>query len=224
MMKKSIILIGLICAVSSLRAQYTVANFGTPSSLDWELPNIERADKIPLFALKTNLLYDALLTPNIALELPIDGYWSVVGRWMFAWWEDSKHQRCYENLSGEVEARYWFQHHTPEHPMDGWFVGAYINAGYYDVERRARGAQGNMWGMGASGGFTHPLKNPALRMEYSAGLGFINTNYNKYNEVEDCQGDEQLLRYKRGHYRWWGVTKVEVSLVWMLYGIKRDRR
>ncbi len=223
-MKKNIILILFIYIISPVGAQYTVAKFGTPSSLDWELPNREQVDKIPLFALKTNLLYDALLTPNIAVELPIDGYWSIAGKWMFAWWEDPKHQRCYENLTAEIEARYWFSHHTPELPMNGWFVGAYVNAGYYDIERQARGARGNLWSMGVSGGFSHPLQRPTLRMEYSAGLGFIHTNYDKYNEVEDCQGIERLLRYKHGRYTWWGVTKVEVSLVWMLYGIKRNGR
>ncbi len=177
----------------------------------------------PLFALKTNLLYDLLLTPNISIEVPIDGWWSVAGEWIFAWWEDSKHRRCYECLTGEVEGRYWFEHHTREVPLRGWFVGAYAQAGYYDLERSSRGARGEMWGLGFSGGYTHRLKSN-LSMEYSAGVGFIDTNYNRYDEVRDCKGAMRLLRNKQGQYTWWGVTKVEVSLVWMLYATKRESR
>ncbi len=186
-----------------------------PQSVDWPLRG-EDVAKIPLFALKTNLLYDAIITPNITLELPIGGRWSISAEWIFAWWDDSKHLRCYEYLSGGLQARYWFTPHTRDYPMRGWFVGGYIQAGYYDVERRGRGAQGQMWGMNGVGGYTHHLVRN-LRMEYSVALGFINTPYNKYVETLDCSDELVLQRYKKGRYMWWGITRVDISLVWMLY-------
>ena len=85
--------------------------------------------------------------PNISLEVPIDGSWSVAGEWIFAWWDDNKHHRCYEYLAGEVEGRYWFEHHTRECPLNGWFAGVYAQAGYYDLERASRGERGELWGV-----------------------------------------------------------------------------
>ena len=40
----------------------------------------------PLFALKTNLLFDVALIPNFEIEIPIGRHWSVNGEYMFPWW------------------------------------------------------------------------------------------------------------------------------------------
>ena len=39
-------------------------------------------------AVKTNLLYDALLVPNLALEFYLGNRWSLSGGWMYAWWKN----------------------------------------------------------------------------------------------------------------------------------------
>lgn len=49
-------------------------------------------------AIKTNLLYDALITPNIGVEFYLGKRWSVAGNWMYAWWKsdpDSWYHRTY---------------------------------------------------------------------------------------------------------------------------------
>ena len=54
----------------------------------------EEMEKRPFYmAVKTNLLYDAALVPNVGLEVYLGGGWSVGGDWMYAWWsKDSKHR------------------------------------------------------------------------------------------------------------------------------------
>ena len=37
------------------------------------------------FAVKTNALYDILLTPNIGVEIPVTNNWTVAANWMYAW-------------------------------------------------------------------------------------------------------------------------------------------
>lgn len=47
----------------------------------------EEMEKRPFYmAVKTNLLYDAALVPNVGLEVYLGGGWSVGGDWMYAWW------------------------------------------------------------------------------------------------------------------------------------------
>ena len=43
-------------------------------------------NKRPLFALKTNLLFDVAMMPNIEIEVPIGKRWSINGEYMFPWW------------------------------------------------------------------------------------------------------------------------------------------
>ena len=43
--------------------------------------------------LKTNLLYDALLVPNIGLEFYLGKGWSIGGNYMHAWWKNDKRHR-----------------------------------------------------------------------------------------------------------------------------------
>lgn len=38
-------------------------------------------------AVKTNLLYDAVLIPDIGVEFCLGKNWSVAGNWMYAWWK-----------------------------------------------------------------------------------------------------------------------------------------
>lgn len=52
-------------------------------------------------AVKTNLLYDAVLIPDIGVEFCLGKNWSVAGNWMYAWWKsDRKHN--YWRIYGEM--------------------------------------------------------------------------------------------------------------------------
>ena len=52
----------------------------------YPLPVSSSTIKRPLFALKTNLLFDAALMPNIEIEVPVNKRWSLNGELMFPWW------------------------------------------------------------------------------------------------------------------------------------------
>lgn len=60
----------------------------------------------PLFALKTNLLFDLALTPNIELEVPIGKRWSVNGEFMRGWWLNKSNTFCWQVESFGLEGRY----------------------------------------------------------------------------------------------------------------------
>ena len=75
------------CQMQSTHAQITSPVYGT----DWKLQSSE-VDRLNFrIALKSNLLYDLLLTPNIGVEIPLHEKWSLAANWMYAWWKsDSK--------------------------------------------------------------------------------------------------------------------------------------
>ncbi len=213
----------LLCMAQTTMAQsaqkgVVVAN----NSVDWEHDGVI-VENIPTFAIKTNLLLDALSIINVEVEVPMYSHWSICAKWIFPWWYNPSRQRCIEILAGELQGRYWFENHIALQNLTGWFVGGYVTGGYYDLERDWRGVQGELWGGGVCGGYSHRLWCN-LRIEYSLGVGIIHTSYDKYNALWDCQNQLRLLRHSYGSYNWWGVNKMEVSVAWMFNRINKEWR
>ncbi len=175
----------------------------------------DEPDKKPLFAIKTNLLYDIALMPSIELEVPIGERWSVAGEWIFPWWITKDNGNALQMLSGQVEGRYWFGERATKPQLTGWFAGLYAGGGLYDLQWKNNGYQGEFYiAAGLSGGFAHTInKSGSLRMEYSLGVGYLNTEYRYY---EGMQNNEYLVWQHDGKYTWFGPTKAKVSLVWMI--------
>ncbi len=221
MIRKLVLLLLLLTPMALYSwAQPSSGRIATPSQIDW--PSKGRiVDSTPILALKTNLLFDAVSAINIEAEVPFARNWSACAEWIFPWWLGRNGRNCVELLSGELQGRYWFDAHQPKKPMIGWFAGGYFSGGYYDLGWNYKGVQGEFWGGGVCGGYAHEIR-PKLRMEYSIGLGVTHNNYDKYDVVLDCKERQKLLRSSRGVYNWWGITKVEVSLVWMLNIVKRE--
>lgn len=170
----------------------------------------------PLFALKTNLLYDAFTAINIEIEVPIGQRWSIAGEYIFPWWLSTKKQRCLQSLSGYIEGRYWFGDRWQYRQLTGWFMGLYAGGGYYDVEWDKKGYQGEfIVPVAVSAGYAHIIGRN-LSMEYSIGMGYMRTRYSNYNSKNCPDGELRLIREKKGTYNWVGPTKVKVSLVWLI--------
>lgn len=169
----------------------------------------------PLFALKTNLLFDALTAINFEVEVPIGKRWSVAGELIFPWWLNKGKQHCFQLMNGNLEGRYWFGEREKRPVMTGWFTGLYVGGGYYDLEWETKGYQGEFFiAAGVSGGYAHTInKKGNLRMEYSLGIGFMQT---KYREYAPQQGGEVLMWQRDGKFTWFGPTRAKVSLVWLL--------
>ena len=184
----------------------------------------------PLFALKTNLLFDAVLAPNVELEVPLGNRWSVLAEYTFPWWLSRTDEWCYEMLQVGLEGRYWLgdrsytKNGSPRNLLTGWFVGVYTGAGYYDFQlNRNEGYQGEFYiAAGAGGGYACRLSR-RLNMEFSVGLGALSTKYRKYEVVRGADKTE-LGRQSYGKLFWVGPTKAKVSLVWLLGNRKGGRR
>ena len=179
------------------------------------VPTLQPAARRPLFAVKTNLLFDLAMAPNIELELPIGKRWSLAAEWMFPWWlfEDDKY--CFQILSGGLEGRYWLGNRQRRRVLTGHFVGFYAGAGKYDLQWDTDGYQGEFYiASGISYGYALPIGRN-LSLEFSLGIGLLKTSYEHYHTLDNYQ---TLLWQDNGQFTWLGPTKAKISFVWLLNG------
>ena len=163
-------------------------------------------------ALKTNLLYDALAVPNIGVDIYLGKQWSLAGNWMYAWWKTDKRHRYWRIYGGDVEMRRWLGRKAKEKPLQGHHLGVYGQMGTYDFEWGGRGYLGDKWsyGAGLSYGYSHPIAR-RLNMDFTIGIGYLGGEYKEYLPIDDCYVWQVT---KQRH--WFGPTKAEISLVWLI--------
>ncbi len=196
---------------------------GETIEVKMELPTVELpvapapvSERVPILALKTNLLFDVVTALNVEAEVPFGDKWSLAGEWIFPWWVTKDNGYALQILSGTLEGRYWLGDRASKPKMTGYFAGLYAGGGIYDLQWANNGYQGEFYiAAGLSAGYAHTInRSETLRLEYSLGLGYLNTDYRYY---EGRQNNEYLVWQHDGRYRWIGPTKAKVSLVWMLH-------
>ena len=169
----------------------------------------------PLFAVKTNLLFDVALMPNIELEVPIGKRWSLNGEYMFPWWLINDDRYCLQILMGGLEVRYWPGRRSGRDVLTGHFLGLYAGGGKYDLQWDKNGYQGEFFiAAGVSYGYAHSIARN-LRLEYNIGIGMLRTDYRHYHSRDNHR---TLLWQENGEYTWLGPTKLKISLVWLITG------
>ena len=163
------------------------------------------------FALKSNLLYDALLIPNLSLEASISGGWTLGAGGMFAWWsKDAKH-RYWRIYGGDLEIRKYFGTLSKSKPLQGHHLGIYGDFLTYDFEFGAKGYQSKAtYAAGIKYGYSHPIAN-RLNLDFALGIGYLHSNYKTYVPRDGCYVYQETKKRK-----WLGPTQAEISLVWLL--------
>lgn len=162
-------------------------------------------------ALKSNLLYDALLIPNLSLEASISGGWTLGAGGMLAWWsKDAKH-RYWRIYGGDLEIRKYFGTLSKSKPLQGHHLGIYGDFLTYDFEFGAKGYQSKAtYAAGIKYGYSHPIAN-RLNLDFALGIGYLHSNYKTYVPRDGCYVYQETKKRK-----WLGPTQAEISLVWLL--------
>lgn len=180
-------------------------------------------------SVKTNMLYDALAVPNIGMEFYLGKNWSVAGNWMYGWWDIDKKHRYWRIYGGDLAIRKWFGKKADEKPLTGHHLGVYGQMFTYDFEWGGKGYMGGkpggtLWdklnyAAGVEYGYSLPIAK-RLNIDFTIGAGYWGGKYYKYIPLD-------------GHYvwqatrdrHWFGPTKAEVSLIWLLgRGNSNDRK
>ena len=167
-------------------------------------------------ALKSNLIYDATATLNLGVEARFAPKWTVdlSGNYNpFSFGGNKK----WKHWMLQPEVRYWFceafnSHFIGAHLLGGVFNTGNVNApSFLSIFPTDKGYryEGEYFGAGLSYGYHHIL-SPRWSLEYSLGLGWVHSNYDKY----DCPhcGDH----IKSDTKDFFGVTKAAVSLIYLI--------
>ncbi len=171
-------------------------------------------------SLKTNMLYDLLAVPNIGGEVYLGNNFSLGVDWMYGWWKTDRHHRYWRIYGGEVTANYWFGKKAKEKPLTGHHIGVYGSAFTYDFEWNNKGYIGGEPGgtllndanyaVGIAYGYSLPIAR-RFNIDFTLGVGYQGGKYYEYIPLD---GHYVWQTTKQRH--WFGPTKVEVSLVWLL--------
>ena len=192
--------------------EYPEQSFRQESYHDIESVSIEPETPARL-SVGTNLLYWALMAPNIAAEYYFpNSRWSVSGTFTMPWWKRKSKHQYYQIRQYLVEGRYRIKTMSSE---AGHFLGANIHGGVYDLENRKTGYYGEFVGTSLLYGYKLFL-NKKMALEFTIGGGYIYTNYDKYTPMDNCY---VYLSTHKTHY--WGITKAGVSLVWSIFKKQR---
>lgn len=166
------------------------------------------------FAIKTNLLYDAVLLPNIEIEWLINDNWSVALEGDVAWWKSDKREKRYQLAVVSPEVKRWI---NPRGPWHGMYVGAFGGAGLYDLENGTKGYRGEGAMAGLSFGYMWPISK-YLSLEAGIGAGYM---YTRYKEYVPRDGHHLYQRTKSMNY--FGPLKLKFSLVWRINYLKKSK-
>ena len=187
----------------------------------WIVLEPKEPEKEPFYwALKTNLLYDAALVPNVGAEFYIGKNWSVGANWMYAWWKNDASAWYWRIYGGDVYLRKWFGKKAEEKPLTGHHIGVYAQTLTYDFCTGGRGYMGGEPGgnifdrAGFAGGieygYSHPISRK-LNLDFTIGVGYLGGKYHEYLPEDNCYVWQVTKNRK-----WFGPTKAEVSLVWLM--------
>lgn len=170
-------------------------------------------------SLSTNMLFDALLVPNIGAEFYLGRNITVGADWMYGWWDSNRRHRYWRVYGGELSARYWFGRAAGRKPLTGHHVGIYAQALIYDFEFGGKGQMAgkpgaSLWescngGFGIDYGYSLPL-TPRFNIDFTIGIGYLGGKYYDYHPV-----DNHYVWQSTRQRRWFGPTRARISLVWL---------
>lgn len=170
--------------------------------------------------LKTNMLYDALLIPNLGAELHIGRGWSVGCNWMYSWWKNDTHHNYWRIYGGELGIRKYIGRRATKNPLTGHHLGIYSQILTYDFETGGRGYMAGTPGgtlldkanytVGLEYGYSLPV-NRKLNIDFTLGAGYMTGQYHEYLPLDGCNVWQSTKQR-----RWFGPTKAEISLVWFV--------
>jgi len=179
-------------------------------------------------SVKTNLLYDALALPNIGVEFYLGKGWSITANWAYGWWDSDRRHRYWRAYGGDLAMRKWFGPAAGEKPLTGHHVGVYGQILTYDFEFGGKGQMAGrpgkpLWSepsyaAGLEYGYSLPITG-RLDIDFTIGVGYLGGKYFKYKPVE---GHYVWQGTARRH--WFGPTKAEISLVWLIGRGNRNER
>lgn len=167
-------------------------------------------------AIKTNLIYDALLTPNVAVEVGLAPKWTLDMSAAVNNWAVDDHR--WKQWHFQPEARYWFCQRFAGHFVGAHLIGGQYNFGNLNNSIKFLGTdfsdlshhryQGWMAGAGVAYGYSWILSRH-WNLEAEIGLGWIYTR----SDVFNCSNCGKKVRANVPH-NYVGPTKAALNIIY----------
>lgn len=197
-------------------------------SITLPIPMQDQIEKTYIMNVRSNMLGDVLLVPNIGIEYYINNRYSVAANYSFAWWSTDAKHRYMQVIDGELEFRRYFK---ADNTHSGHYLSVYGHGNLYDFSFDAERAwQGEGWGVGLGYGYVwQPWKNKRWKIEAFMCLGYYHSVYDPYHAGDPYKGKyyydwdgpvENFLR--RNHrLRWLGPTRAGVTISFDLFKTRK---
>ena len=185
-------------------------------------PDAQTIVSTPVLFVKTNLLYDLLTCVNVSVEMPLTKRLTAEATLIYPWWRSMRMHKTMQIRCVNITPRYYFS--DADNPYTSFFTGLSVGGGIYDLQFTRRGVQGSMWHVSPVLGYTHYI-GKRWKLEYSAAIGYLNTKYEKYTQVDDTRyGDIKVKDYPWVKTIRHTVfpTSLNVSLVYTFHKIKKS--
>lgn len=165
-------------------------------------------------AVRTNLVYDALLLPTLGVEWRINRHVGIKLDGSLSWWgnEQGKVQKMWL-LNPEVR---WYLLRDKR-----FYVGASGSYSKYNIYEFPLGKmladdtgyQGKLWNAGVTVGYQLHLSR-SFSVDFNLGLGYTRSEYDSFTMVDKVRVYKDRDRTKN----FWGPTQAGISLVWTIGG------
>lgn len=165
-------------------------------------------------AIKTNLVSDALLSPELGVEIGLAPKWTFNLAGQVNFWDVNQHK--WKHWLLQPELRYWFCDRFAGHFLGVHAIGGQYNFGNIRNNISFLGSDfSNLtdyryqgWAAGAGIAYGHSwVLSRHWNFEAEIGIGWIYTRYDKYN----CQNCGKKIESDRPH-NYFGPTKVALML------------
>ena len=202
-----------IVILSSGSAMAQKFDFYYPDIVDREVPTVTTQ-------IRTNLLLDAALCPNVGVEIQTKKGLAWQLDFGEAWWNSFSRNKFYSFIHFYTEIRKYLGSRAVGMPYRGHHVGVYMQMAAYDFENGGKGyispeLDDNIV-IGVSYGYSFRL-GKRLSLDCTVGVGYFGYRYEGYLPVGD-----RYVSTGENKKTWVGPTKVEASLVWNV--TKKNRR
>ncbi|MDE6005995.1 MAG: DUF3575 domain-containing protein [Muribaculaceae bacterium] len=168
-------------------------------------------------ALKSNLLSDAFLNPNIGVEAPLAKKWSLDMSGQINLWTVDGHK--WRHWLVQPELRYWFCNRFNGHFIGVHALGGEYNMGNLDWDfsflgtdfRNLKDRRYEGWGIGAGIAYGYSwILDKHWNLEAELGLGWIYTRFDAY----PCANCGTKLESDKSH-NYYGPTKAAINIVYL---------
>lgn len=161
-------------------------------------------------AVKTNLLYDALLNANLGVEARVAPHWTIDISGNYNGWRLS-HGRQWKHWLVQPEVRYWLKDET----MSKHFFAGHLLGGQFNTTLNHYRRQGWAAGIGIGYGYFWKFARH-WGLEAQIALGYARYGYDKYPCYECGR------KIASHHKNYIGPTKAALNLVYYFGGTKKE--